>query len=138
MDITQNQIDQIADAVVAKLAARLGGNINRAPADVEKGVAMQLTDIEPKGEWRNGKGCRLIGKDADGRLLSIMINYATLDKASVDQLLNVSTAWTVHGDIVREVSPTDGRTYRSLFASKIDAAPPAPAVAKADDGDVPF
>lgn len=138
MEITTEQIEKIADAVVAKLAAWLGGNINRPTADFEKGVAMQLTDIEPKGEWRNGKGCRLIGKDADGRLLSIMINYSTLDKASVDQLLNVGTAWTVHGDIVREVSQTNGRTYRSLFVSKVEAAPPAPAAAKADDGDVPF
>ena len=137
MEITQSQIDQIADAVVAKLAARLGGNINRAPADVEKGVAMQLLDIEPKGEWRNGKGCRLVGKDADGRLLSLMVNYATMSKADVDQLLNVGTTWNIHGDIIREVSPTDGRTYRSLFASKIEAAPELPA-AKTIDEDPPF
>ena len=137
MDLTQSQIDQIADAVVAKLAARLSGNINRAPADVEKGIAMQLIDIEPKGEWRNGKGCRLIGKDADGRKISLMVNYATMSKTDIDQLLNVGTTWNVHGDIISEVSQTDGRTYRSLFASKIEVAQEVPA-AKTIDEDPPF
>lgn len=142
MELSQSQIDKIADAVVARLAQRLSGNINRAPSGVEKSVSLRLTDIEPKGEWRNGKGVMLHAKDPDGRTIGIMVNYATADKSQIDALLAQSNTWQVVGDIVVNVSE-DGKQYRKIFVSQITAGTPEAAAANSakqpyNDGDVPF